>query len=271
MRKVLTVFIILLCQIVVAQDPQKVEFRNIPGKIVKADDSPAPGYKIGYYGTQIGTSTDHSGNFNVNVPMDLPVMLMITDGDKLELLYNVKPYDASILIKIDEMTLASSKFLLNNWNKNKTRYEQFWTSVYNTEKFREYARKDHTKNFPEQEITIAAFSPSPSIPEGKKIFQDYECEIKPSSLTNGLKFPEFVKANLVYPQSAKEYNIQGKAFVSFVVEPDGTLSDIKIPRKLSPECDKEAIRLVKLAKWSPGSVGGKKVRTQFNQIVLFQL
>lgn len=152
----------------------------------------------------MGTSTNHSGEFEVNVPIDLPVMLMITDGDKLAFLYNVKPHNKTILIQIDEMTLESSKFFLTKWNNNKTEYEKYWASVYHTEKSRDFASKKRVKSLPEQEITIAAFSPPPSIPEGKKIFQDYECEIKPSSLTNGLKFPEFVKANLVYPQSARK-------------------------------------------------------------------
>jgi TonB family protein len=74
-------------------------------------------------------------------------------------------------------------------------------------------------------------------------------------------FHKFLKENLKYPAQARDNALQGKVLVTFIVEKSGELSDIKIARSLSPEADKEALRVMRLSpRWLPGMQGGSYVR-----------
>lgn len=78
--------------------------------------------------------------------------------------------------------------------------------------------------------------------------------------------------NVKYPAIAAENNIQGRVMVSFVVERDGSVSNVKILRGVDPSLDKEAIRLINaMPKWKPGMQTGKPVRARFNIPVTFKL
>ncbi len=83
---------------------------------------------------------------------------------------------------------------------------------------------------------------------------------------------KFIADNIKYPQLAKENNITGRVFVSFVVEKDGRVGQVKILRDIGGGCGNEAVRVVKLMpRWKPGKQRGKAVRTQFNLPVNFDL
>ena len=83
---------------------------------------------------------------------------------------------------------------------------------------------------------------------------------------------KFIADNIKYPQLAKENNITGRVFVSFVVEKDGRVGQVKILRDIGGGCGNEAVRVVKMMpKWKPGKQRGKPVRTQFNLPVDFSL
>ena len=86
------------------------------------------------------------------------------------------------------------------------------------------------------------------------------------------QFRNFIQKNLSYPEIAAENGIQGRVFVSFVVEPDGSVSNVKVLRGVDPAIDKEAIRAIKNSpKWSPGQQRGKPVRVSFNMPIVFVL
>ncbi|QKJ29051.1 energy transducer TonB [Mucilaginibacter mali] len=86
------------------------------------------------------------------------------------------------------------------------------------------------------------------------------------------KFAQYIFKNLKYPEKAKEEKTQGKVFVSFVVEKDGSLTDIKIFKSVSPELDAEAIRLMKASpKWKPGMQGNNPVRQNYTLPIPFTL
>jgi periplasmic protein TonB len=73
----------------------------------------------------------------------------------------------------------------------------------------------------------------------------------------------FIASNVQYPQDAKKDRIQGKAFVQFVVNPDGTISNITVIRGVCPSIDEEAIRVIKgMPVWIPGEDKGVKVKVQ---------
>jgi periplasmic protein TonB len=82
----------------------------------------------------------------------------------------------------------------------------------------------------------------------------------------------FIHSNLVYPQDAIEMNEQGKVYVTFVVEKDGSLSNIAIARGVYQSLDREASRIVrKMPKWVPGEVKYQKVRTRMMLPINFVL
>ena len=82
----------------------------------------------------------------------------------------------------------------------------------------------------------------------------------------------FLKNELVYPEFARNNNIQGTVLIEFVVERDGRVSNVKPLVSVSPECDAEAIRVVKkMPKWHPGEQMGKPVRCYYNLPIRFTL
>ena len=86
------------------------------------------------------------------------------------------------------------------------------------------------------------------------------------------KLMEYVAKNIKYPQIARETGIQGRVFVGFVVEPDGSVSNEKVLRGIGCGCDEEAMRVVKsMPKWKPGKQRGKAVRVSYMLPVNFKL
>ncbi len=86
------------------------------------------------------------------------------------------------------------------------------------------------------------------------------------------KFREWVQSNVSYPAIAAENGIQGKVFVMFVVEPDGSVSTAEIMRGADPSLDNEVLNVVESSPpWSPGKQRGENVRVRFSITVNFQL
>jgi TonB family protein len=82
----------------------------------------------------------------------------------------------------------------------------------------------------------------------------------------------FLRKNIRYPKYAVEQGISGKVFVRFVVEPDGTVSNIEILRGIGGGCDEEAVRVVKMMpNWIPGEAFGGKVRVTYTLPINFSL
>ncbi|MDR0365104.1 MAG: energy transducer TonB [Bacteroidales bacterium] len=82
----------------------------------------------------------------------------------------------------------------------------------------------------------------------------------------------FLKNNIKYPQIAREAGIQGTVFVGFVVERDGSISNVSIVRGIGGGCDEEAIRVAKMMpKWNPGEQRGKAVRVNYRMPIKFIL
>ena len=97
-------------------------------------------------------------------------------------------------------------------------------------------------------------------------------EEMPSFPGGEAKLMEFVGKNIKYPQIARETGIQGRVFVNFVVEPDGSVSNVSVLRGIGGGCDEEAMRVVKsMPKWKPGKQRGKAVRVQYMLPVNFRL
>ena len=82
----------------------------------------------------------------------------------------------------------------------------------------------------------------------------------------------FLSNNLRYPAVAMEQGIQGRVVTQFVVDKDGSITDVKVVRSLDPMLDKEAVRLVKsMPKWTPGKLNGSPVRVKYILPISFRL
>ncbi|NJN26049.1 MAG: energy transducer TonB [Cyclobacteriaceae bacterium] len=95
---------------------------------------------------------------------------------------------------------------------------------------------------------------------------------QPSPVGGMKAFYEYVGDNLRYPQRASRIGIEGRVFVEFVVERDGSLSDIKVAKGIGGGCDEEAIRVISGApKWNAGKQRGKPVRVRMVMPIVFKL
>ncbi len=86
---------------------------------------------------------------------------------------------------------------------------------------------------------------------------------------------EYISSQLKYPQYARESGIKGRVVIQFVVEKDGTVSNVQVIRDIGGGCGAEAARVVKLMnalpeRWIPGRQGGRPVRVQFTLPIVFR-
>ena len=99
-------------------------------------------------------------------------------------------------------------------------------------------------------------------------FPDVEAEFigGPQALT------KYIQTNIQYPPTSIEMNEQGKVYLSFVVEADGSITNVAVERGVSPDLDREAKRVLRsMPNWIPGETKGEKSRTRCRLPINFQL
>ena len=85
-------------------------------------------------------------------------------------------------------------------------------------------------------------------------------------------FSSYLSSNLTYPKEAKEAGVQGRVYLSFVVEKDGKLTDVKVIRGVGSGLDEEALRVMQRSpKWIPGEQRGRLVRVFYTIPIFFKL
>ena len=83
---------------------------------------------------------------------------------------------------------------------------------------------------------------------------------------------KFLQENLKYPESARDEGVSGQVLIEFVVEKDGSISNVKVLKGVHPELDAEVVRVVEMMpKWNPGKQDGKPVRTFYQIPVRFSI
>jgi protein TonB len=126
------------------------------------------------------------------------------------------------------------------------------------------------KGDPDAELTVEPVGNGPSqvVEEDNNIYNTAGIEVKPD-FPGGLdKFYKFIGKNF---QTPEEDGLSGKIFVTFVVEKDGSLTDIKVLRDIGYGTGKEAIRVLKSCpRWNPGEQNGKKVRVLYSLPITIQ-
>lgn len=107
--------------------------------------------------------------------------------------------------------------------------------------------------------------------EGNEI-SFFQRQIMPEYPGGETALMQFIQDHLDYPRAALDDNIQGRVFVTFIVETDGTLSDLGIAKSVHPLLDKAAIKVVRrLSKFKPGQFEGKPIRVRFSLPINFSI
>lgn len=104
----------------------------------------------------------------------------------------------------------------------------------------------------------------------EKVYE--KCEVLPEYPGGELAMFKFLADVQKYPEEAVKRGEQGRVVVSFVVEKDGSLTDIEVTKHATPTLDKAAVEAVKkMPKWKPGMNKGKKVRVQFALPITYRM
>ena len=83
---------------------------------------------------------------------------------------------------------------------------------------------------------------------------------------------EFLQTNMKYPEDAAKQKVEGRVMVQFVVETDGSVTDVHVAKQVFPSLDAEAIRVVQaMPRWTPGKDKGKVVRVKYNLPIVFRM
>ena len=108
--------------------------------------------------------------------------------------------------------------------------------------------------------------------ESNKIFNGDDVDQQPSFPGGTNAFNTFIVSNLKYPVVAQENGIQGRVVVKFIVEKDGSISNVEVDRSVYPSLDNEAMRVIKnMPKWIPGQINGKAVKVECSYPFVFRL
>jgi TonB family protein len=105
-----------------------------------------------------------------------------------------------------------------------------------------------------------------------KLYDLGNVELAPEYQGGQKALARFIESRIRYPARARENKIQGKVYIGFIVEKNGSLSDFKVIRGVGGGCDEEAIRLLKSSPlWKPGYANAKPVRTSYILPVTFKI
>ena len=228
--------------------PMRIAFTRealkVSGTVLAADTKiPVMGASVIIRGTTNGTLTDHDGKFTLGG---------LRKGDVIRVSF-VGFQTRSVIVK-DESPLT---IMLDD-------------AVQNLEGMVVYAptqksEKDEVVVFdmPMEEVKQKEVKDEP-------IFQVVEEMPEfPGGMAEAMKF---LAKNINYPVAAQQAKIEGRVIVQFVVEKDGSVSDLKVMSGVSPELDAEAIRVVSMMpKWIPGKQRGKAVAVKYTMPIMFRL
>ncbi len=123
---------------------------------------------------------------------------------------------------------------------------------------------------PKQEIKEASPTQNSKISKSDKVYD--VVEQMPSFPGGYGALLEYLATHVKYPVVAQKNGVQGRVIVSFIVECDGSITDVRVERSVDPSLDREAIRVVSsMPRWSPGKLNGYIVRVKYNVPIMFYL
>ncbi|HNL39860.1 MAG TPA: energy transducer TonB, partial [Saprospiraceae bacterium] len=106
----------------------------------------------------------------------------------------------------------------------------------------------------------------------EKTYEMFDIQKAPSFVGGEAELLKYLNQNIKYPPLARENNIQGVVALTFVVNKDGSVSDVKVVKDIGGGCGKEAVRVVEnMPRWVPGEANGHPVKVRFTLPVRFRL
>ena len=152
-------------------------------------------------------------------------------------------------------TLTKEEYAtMQRWNKQREEEERIAAEKRKAESEKRKASSATTVAFDGEEEVFITVEEPPRFPGGDSALYMYLC------------------MNLSYPDAARENKIEGKVVVLFVVEKDGSVSNVRVLRDIGGGCGEAAVEVVKnMPRWEPGRQAGKAIRTQFSLPLKFEL
>lgn len=244
-----------LTSIVETEEVKSVEISSdekfyISGKVVEAGKKnlPVMGASVLIKGTTTGTLTDIDGKFT----------LAVKKGDVIQVSF-VGYQTQSVVVK-DETPLT---ILMRDDVRN---LEEMVVVGYASN-----GEGTPSVEHPDKKVVAVVDVPkAKEEPQEKVVFQIVEEMPEfPGGQAEAMKF---LARNIKYPVAAQQAKIEGRVIVQFVVERDGSISDVHVKRGVNPDLDAEAVRVVSLMpKWKPGKQRGKAVAVKYTMPIMFRL
>ena len=233
-----------LTSIVKAEEVKSVENSSdekfkLSGTVVEAErkNVPVMGASILIKGTTMGTLTDMDGKFTLPVKKGDVIQVSFVGYQTQSVV--VKDESPLTILMRDDVQPMEEMVVVAQTPKEEVKYTK--VEVEETEE-------------PQEKVIFQVVEEMPEFPGG---------------MSEAMKF---LAKNIKYPVAAQQAKIEGRVIVQFVVERDGSISDIHTVRSVSPELDAEAIRVVSLMpKWKPGKQRGKAVAVKYTMPIMFRL
>ena len=233
-----------LTSIVKAEEVKSVENSSdekfkLSGTVVEAEGKNVPvmGASVLIKGTTMGTLTDMDGKFTLPVKKGDVIQVSFVGYQTQSVV--VKDESPLTILMRDDVQSMEEMVVVGQTPKEEVKYTK--VEVEETEE-------------PQEKVIFQVVEEMPEFPGG---------------MGEAMKF---LAKNIKYPVAAQQAKIEGRVIVQFVVERDGSISDIHALRGVNPDLDAEAIRVVSLMpKWKPGKQRGKAVAVKYTMPIMFRL
>ena len=193
-------------------------------------------------------------------------------------LYLIGKYDDNSRLIIKESRDSTGELLITHGNGRYIEYSSNFENVLSEGSVLNGLKEGEWKGQPNDSVKYVCTYNKGIIKKGlshTKSGQEYsfsELEVDPM-FKGGIKaFHKFLRQNVHYPAIAKENDVQGIVYISFVVEKDGSLTNIRVVRNIGSGCDEEAVRAIELSSpWMPGTLYGIPIHILYTMPISFTL
>ncbi len=201
--------------------------------------------------------------FNMSEALGFDPADLLDDKDEAELAPLFKPEQQLIMLAPEEQSAPAEKL---NIVKEDVELQPEELKVDNNDEGEGDEQKLEEILDETDEIAPPEINPRDN-PEQFRIVSDM-----PQFPGGAVAFLKWLNANLKYPANAQKAKIEGKVVAQFLVNEDGSITDIKLTKKLHPQCDNEALRVLKMMpRWTPGIENNKPCRTRVCIPIVFKL
>ena len=201
--------------------------------------------------------------FNMSEALGFDPADLLDDKDEAELAPLFKPEQQLIMLAPEEQSAPAEKL---NIVEDNVELQPEELKVDNNDEGEGDEQKLEEILDETEEIAPPEINPRDN-PEQFRIVSDM-----PQFPGGAVAFLKWLNANLKYPANAQKAKIEGKVVAQFLVNEDGSITDIKLTKKLHPQCDNEALRVLKMMPhWTPGIENNKPCRTRVCIPIVFKL